>query len=91
MDDSINYVWTLSIDGGYVLVSIDSSHKRLHISSFVVEKETVTKDDMLKMLKSHGFNSCDVRYAIYDNAVWVVFDHPLKRMSKSFFIEAINR
>lgn len=89
LEESDSSSWDILYDSVFMVVSVLDS--RIKVAVYIEDLNKVSKKEMVKMLSSHAYNSYDVKYAVYNKKVWVIFDHRLYGLYGAYLIDAIKQ
>ncbi len=81
--------WQFTFESLPMLCLTDETHNRMRILTPVADADDLHSDEIKRCLEANFHTVLDVKYAISDNVLWVVFIHPLKELSKDQVIDAI--
>ena len=75
-----------------ILICIyDPTANRMRIISPIVKREELGEEELLNALVANFHSALDVKYALSDEIVWSVYAHPLRELSESQVIDAIQQ
>ncbi|MGW9685931.1 hypothetical protein [Flagellimonas sp. 2504JD1-5] len=69
----------------------DENANRMRIISPIIEREKIGEEELLNALVANFHSALDVKYALSDEILWSVYTHPLKELSESQIIDAIQQ
>lgn len=81
--------WQFVFESLPMLCLTDEVHNRMRILTPVADADDLHSNEVKRCLEANFHTALDVKYAISDNVLWVVFIHPLKELSKDQVIDAI--
>ena len=90
VDDHPGY-WVILFENFQLHIITDESANRMRIIAPVKEIEDVSDHQLITALKAHFNRALDIKYAIYDEKLWVVYMHYLKELTKDMFIDAMSQ
>ena len=91
---------TLNIQGNSIqflynetmLVCIyDETANRMRIVTPIVELEKLEEDQVLNALVANFHSALDVKYALSNEIIWSIYVHPLRELTESQVVDAINQ
>ncbi len=83
--------WQFSVDSLELLCLTDEYNNRMRIISPVAEMSHITEEQVMKCMEANFHTALDVKYAIGEGIMWVVFIHPLKELTEHQVIDAIKQ
>jgi len=69
----------------------DENANRMRIISPIVERKDIGEEELLNAMVANFHSALDVKYALSDEVIWVVFIHPLKELSDHQVLDAIEQ
>ncbi|WP_298237230.1 hypothetical protein [uncultured Algibacter sp.] len=83
--------WQFYIQDIPMMSITDANHNRMRIISPIADSNGVS-DKLLKAALVANFHTAlDVKYAVSDGVLWVVFIHPLKELSEDQVKDAVSQ
>ncbi len=89
--EGTNGGWQFVIDSVFFMCITDETHNRMRIISPVNEVKNVSDEQIKRCMEANYHTALDIKYAISDGLLWVVFIHPLKELSKEQVFSAISQ
>lgn len=83
--------WDIKVGGIPMMCISDSSHNRMRIMTPVSKVENLKKGQLKECMEANFHSALDVKYAISDEFIWVVFIHPLSELSDLQLRDAISQ
>ena len=83
--------WQFSIKDRLFICVTDQENNRMRIMSPITEQKELAYTDMLKVMEANFHTALDVKYAIAHDLLWSVFIHPLRELSESQVVDAIQQ
>ena len=80
-----------TINQGLLMCIYDENANRMRIISPIVEREKLGEEQLLNALVANFHSALDVKYALSDEIIWSVYTHPLKELSESQVVDAIQQ
>ncbi len=87
---SLGY-WSFTIDSLPMYCVVDQANNRMRIFSPVSRIDNLKKGQLSAILEANFHSVLDVRYAISDDLIWVVFIHPMKELFAHQFRDAVRQ
>lgn len=84
-------LWRLLIDGVPVQVVTDPNADRMRVIVPIRKSETLTAEEMHRILQANYDSALDARYAIGQGTLWGVFIHPLSSLTDKEFISGLGQ
>ena len=81
--------WQFDFEDLAMLCLTDEANNRMRILTPVADADDLNSEEIKKCLEANFHTALDVKYAISENVVWVVFIHPLKELSEDQAIDAL--
>lgn len=81
--------WKFYFEELLMICLTDEANNRMRIMTPVVDAEDLTSEAFQKCLEANFHTALDVKYALSDEVLWVVFIHPLKELSENQIIDAL--
>ena len=73
--------WEITVGGIPMMCISDSNFNRMRIITPVSKLENLKKGQLKECMEANFHSALDVKYAISEDFIWVVFIHPLKQLS----------
>lgn len=89
--EGVNGRWEFLIDSTYFICLTDEFHNRMRIISPINEMKNILNIQINNCMEANFHTALDVKYAISDEVLWVVYIHPLKELSKDQLLSAISQ
>jgi len=83
--------WQFTINSLPMLCVTDEKHNRMRIVTPIQKMKDVAYKELKACMEANFHTALDVKYAISDDLLWVVFIHPLKELQKDQVIDAISQ
>ncbi|MDP5087019.1 MAG: hypothetical protein NWQ23_16485 [Yoonia sp.] len=81
--------FTLTIDDIPVLIVTDPRANRMRAMVPIRSAETMTPDEMQRVMQANFDSALDARYAVAQGRLWGIFIHPLKELERDQLISGI--
>ncbi len=94
LDDELqnqNGTWQLTIADVPVVVVTDAANNRMRIMIAIRKADTLTPEDLTRIMQANFDSALDARYAIAKGILWSTFIHPLSTLHDRQLIEAIGQ
>lgn len=83
--------WDIRVGGIPMMCISDSNHNRMRIMTPIHKVENLKKGQLKACMEANFHSVLDVKYAISDEFIWVVFIHPLSELSDLQLKDAISQ
>lgn len=83
--------WQFILDETQIICLTDELHNRMRFMAPIIEVSKMTDAEMTACLQANFHTALDVKYAISDDVLWVVFMHPLRELTKDQVEDAIQQ
>lgn len=83
--------WQIEFAGRTLLVLTDETHNRMRIMTPVIEDEELDNEDYRILLAANFDRALDARYALSNDVLWSVFLHPLRELSETLLVNALQQ
>ncbi len=83
--------WQLTIADIPVIIVTDDRNNRMRILVAIRKADTLTPDEITRLMQANFDSALDARYAVAQNILWSAFIHPLSTLHDRQFIEAIGQ
>ncbi|WP_299223536.1 hypothetical protein [uncultured Psychroserpens sp.] len=83
--------WQFSIKDVKFLSFTDTNHNRMRIISPIADAKSLSDELIQSALVANFHTALDVKYAVSEGILWVVFIHPLKELSELQVRSAISQ
>lgn len=87
---SLGY-WNFTIDSLPMYCVVDQANNRMRIFSPVSRIDNLKKGQLSSILEANFHSVLDVRYAISEDLIWVVFIHPMKELFPHQLKDAVRQ
>ena len=74
-----------------LLCVYDENANRMRIISPIVEREKLDEEQVLNALVANFHTALDVKYALSDEIIWSVYNHPLQELTNHQVVNAIDQ
>ena len=74
-----------------VLLVMDSDADRMRAMVPVRSSETMTPDDLMRVLQANFDTALDARYAVANGRLWATFIHPLSALERDQFLSGLGQ
>ena len=86
-----NGAWEFRIGDLPMICITDENHNRMRIVAPIAEMKDITVEQMKTAMEANFHSALDVKYAISDEVMWVVYIHPLKELQNEQTLDAIRQ
>ncbi|MCE7999501.1 MAG: hypothetical protein HEP70_11635 [Rhodobiaceae bacterium] len=86
-----NGSWQLTIADVPVVIVTDETNNRMRILIAIRKADTLTEEDLIRIMQANFDSALDARYAIAKGILWSTFIHPLSTLHDRQLIEAIGQ
>jgi hypothetical protein len=83
--------WEIFVDNIPMLCITDVSNNRMRIMTPVSKLENLKKGQLKACMEANFHSALDVKYAISEEFIWVVFIHPLRELRRSQLEDGIQQ
>ena len=83
--------WQLTIADIPVVIVTDAANNRMRILVAIRKADTLTPEDLTRIMQANFDSALDARYAIAKDLLWSTFIHPLSTLHDRQLIEAIGQ
>jgi len=83
--------WQFTVDSITFMCLTDEYHNRMRIISPAADLAAVTSKQMKECLEANFHTALDIKYAIAEDVMRVVFIHPLKELSVDQVVDAVEQ
>lgn len=83
--------WQLTIADVPVVIVTDAVNNRMRILVAIRKADTLTPEDLTRIMQANFDSALDARYAIAKDILWSTFIHPLSTLHDRQLIEAIGQ
>jgi hypothetical protein len=83
--------WQLTIADIPVIIVTDDKNNRMRILVAIRKADTLTPDELTRIMQANFDSALDARYAVAQDILWSAFIHPLSTLHDRQFIEAIGQ
>ncbi len=83
--------WEFAVSGLPMLCITDETNNRMRIISPVMAMEDVTEEQIQETLKANFHSALDVKYAVSEDIMWVVYIHQLQELTKDQVLSAVSQ
>jgi len=83
--------WQLTIADVPVVIVTDTTNNRMRIMVAIRKADTLTPEDLTRIMQANFDSALDARYAIAKDLLWSTYIHPLSTLHDRQLIEAIGQ
>ena len=83
--------WEFHYGGIVILGLTDERHDRMRLISPVRHVDEATPAEIFACMEANFHSALDVKYALSDDLIWVVFIHPLSPLRESQLLSALDQ
>ncbi len=83
--------WQLTIADVPVVIVTDAANNRMRILVAIRKADTLTPEDLTRIMQANFDSALDARYAVAKDVLWSTFIHPLSTLHVRQLIEAIGQ
>ncbi|MEH6536856.1 MAG: hypothetical protein V7719_10715 [Psychroserpens sp.] len=83
--------WQFFIEEVQLVSFTDTNHNRMRIISPIADSNSLDDELIRAALVANFHTALDVKYAVSDGILWVVFIHPLKELSEHQVRDALSQ
>lgn len=83
--------WQFFINDVRLISLTDENHNRMRIISPIADSNSLSNELIKAALVANFHTALDVKYAVSDGVLWVVFIHPLKELSGHQVKDAVSQ
>lgn len=83
--------WQITIADVPVVIVTDAANNRMRILIAIRKADTLTPEDLTRIMQANFDSALDARYALAKGILWSTFIHPLSTLHDRQLIEAIGQ
>ena len=83
--------WQFIVYDVQIVCLTDTLHNRMRIMAPIKKHEEMTSDEYKRCMQANFHSALDVKYAISEDLLWVVFMHPLQELTQSQAEDAVQQ
>lgn len=83
--------WQITIADVPVVIVTDDANNRMRILVAIRKADTLTPEDLTRIMQANFDSALDARYALANGILWSTFIHPLSTLHDRQLIEAIGQ
>ncbi len=83
--------WEIWRNGLPMICITDQNHNRMRIMMPVKEVRNASGDEIMRCMEANFHTALDIKYAISDAFIWVVFIHPLNELTIGQVMDAMDQ
>lgn len=84
-------MWQFTIEKTTVIIVTDETNNRMRILSPVTQEESLSEEDLRRIMQANFDTALDARYAVAKGVLWATYIHPLKALHPRQFISGIGQ
>ena len=81
--------WELALHGATMLCLTDERHDRMRLISPVRHVDEASPEEIFACMEANFHSALDVKYALSDDIIWVVYIHPLSPLRDEQLLDAL--
>lgn len=83
--------WEFHIEGRKLVIVSDENHNRMRCMTPVADESQLSHDLNRCLLSANFDRALDAKYAIAQELLWSLFTHPLRELTESQLIDAVQQ